>query len=79
MLQLFAGSFFPGWAAVLTHVNQQEEISTLMPSTGRFWPPCPLPLERHMSEQPGQSAQPRAQSFLNSGWWEGTRPVHRVR
>lgn len=28
------------------------EISTLMaPSTGQFWPPCPLLLERRMSEQ----------------------------
>lgn len=36
MRQLFAGSLFPGWAAVLTHVNQWE---------GKF------PLRWHVSQR----------------------------
>lgn len=79
MLQLFAGSFFPGWAAVLTHVNEWEEK---FPLYGTFHRPvlAILPCAPgEASQGRAKSAHPRMLSFLNSGWWEGTRPAHRVR
>lgn len=82
MLQLFAGSFFPSWVAVLTHnaVNQWKRNfhsdSTFHSAVLATVPSAPA--QEH-DARPGQSAWRRTLSFLSSGPWEGTQPAHRVK